>query len=133
MAIMRGCDGSIKMGTKLMGYIDSFNININVGNAETSSIGKEWKEYMETVKDWGGSASGTFDYSTESGQKDIIDRILASGKSTTPLAGEFKVAEDLTLTGNFCMSSAALQSAFGDKVSISFNFQGTGKIEKATT
>lgn len=128
MSVMRGCDGKLTVGSNDVTYIDSFSLNMNIGNAETSQMGSEWKEFIATTKDWSGSASGTLDYA-DAAQKKFLDDFLANGSAAA--VGKFKVASDLTLQGNVNLTNIGINATHGDKVSISFNFQGTGALAKA--
>lgn len=127
MAVMRGCDGKITVGTNDVAYIDSFSLSMNVGSAEVSSLGNEWKAFVATSKDWSGSASGTLDY-TDAAQKKFMDDFIATGSASA--TAKFKVASDLTLSGSINMTSLSINASHGDKVSVSFNFQGTGALAK---
>lgn len=127
MAVMAGKDGLIKVGTNTIGYIDNFSININNSTSEVNSLGKSWKEYIETGKDWSGSASGSLDYA-DLAQKEIVDKMLAdtSGEFTI----EMKVNSALTLTGSVIFNSLSPSGSWGDKISVSFNFVGSGALSK---
>lgn len=127
MAAMAGKDGLIKVGTNTIGYIDNFSININNSTSEINSLGKSWKEYIETGKDWSGSASGTLDYA-DLAQKEIVDKMLADASGEFTL--EMKVNSNLTFTGSVIFNSMSPSSSWGDKIAISFNFVGTGTLSK---
>ena len=123
-----GKDGEIKLGTNKIGYIDNFSIAINVTTSETNGLGKEWKEHIETGRDWSGSLSGTLDYS-DAGQKAAIDAVLTH--QTVKLSGAFKVSDDLTYNGSFTVTSLSITGSWGDKIAVSINFEGDGALTKA--
>lgn len=125
MAVMAGKDGLIKAGTQTIGYIDNFSLNVNLNSAETSQLGKQWREYISTCSDWSGSISGTLDYA-DVGQKELIDELLTP--TGAALTGEFKVGPTLTLEGDFYITSVSITGSFADKVAVSINFQGTGTL-----
>lgn len=127
MAVMAGKDGQVKVGEKVIGYIDNFSINVNIGSAETSSIGKTWKEFISTVQDWSGSLSGTFDYA-DLAQKAIIDKYIVAAPDQSPLTAIFTLNTALDVSGSILVTSIGSSAAHGDKVTISFNFQGTGAL-----
>lgn len=129
MAVMRGCDGELKVDSTKVTYIDSFSISLNTGTTEVSQLGSEWKEFMATTKDWSGSASGTLD-TADATQEAFLDDFLASGQAS--VEGIFKVAADYSLKGNMLATGLSIQASHGDKISISFNFQGTGALSKAS-
>lgn len=128
MAVMAGKDGALKLGEKAIGYIDNFSLNVNSATAETNSIGKDWKEYIEAGKDWSGSLSGTLDYA-DVGQKAAIDAILEKPTGTA-LVADFKVGADLTLTGEIVCNSVSITASWGDKISVSINFVGNKALSK---
>lgn len=125
MSVMAGKDGEIKLGENTIGYIDNFSINVNQGAAETSQIGKPWKEFINSSRDWSGSLSGTLDYA-DLAQKEIVDNMLQNVDEVYTC--EFKVNATLTLTGSVIISSVSITGSHGDKVAVSINFQGTGAL-----
>ena len=127
MAATAGVDGSIKIGSNVIGYIDNFSLNINQGVADTSSLGKMWKESIETVKDWSGSLSGSLDYE-DAAQKAIVDKFLGTDRTLVTL--DFVVSSALTLSGTASLSSISIGASVSDKVTISCNFTGNGALAK---
>lgn len=125
MAAMAGKNGKIMIGENQVGYIDNFSINVNLGSAETSQIGKQWRDYIATCSDWSGSLSGTLDYA-DAAQKAVIDELLTP--TDVAMTGEFLVNKELTVTGNFFITSVSITGSFADKVAVSINFQGTGEL-----
>ena len=125
MAVMAGKDGKISVDENQIGYIDNFSVTINAGTAETSQIGKAWKEFIQASRDWSGSLSGTLDYA-DVAQKEIIDDLLANTDTTYSV--ELVVSSALTLKGNVIFSSASITGSHGDKIAISVNFQGSGAL-----
>lgn len=125
MGACSGHEGAIYSSTKQIGGLNTFNLNINNATLDVTSFGNAWKEYIDGVKDFSGSASGYLDYK-DAMQKEIVDKILSSSESTLML--DFKVTNDLTLTGSVKISSLSTTVAVSDKVGISFNFVGSGAL-----
>ena len=125
MAACSGHEGAIYSSTKQIGGLNTCNLNINNATLDVTSFGNAWKEYIDGVKDFSGSASGYLDYS-DAMQKEIVDNILSSNK--TDLTLDFKITKDLTLTGSVKISSLSTTVAVTDKVGISFNFVGNGAL-----
>lgn len=125
MGACSGHEGAIYSSTKQIGGLNTFNLNINNATLDVTSFGNAWKEYIDGVKDFSGSASGYLDYK-DAMQKEIVDKILSSSESTLTL--DFKVTNDLTLTGSAKISSLSTTVAVSDKVGISFNFVGNGAL-----
>lgn len=125
MGACSGHEGAIYSSTKQIGGLNTFSLNINNAVLDVTSFGNSWKEHIDGVKDFSGSASGYLDYS-DTVQKEIVDKILSSSESTLTI--EFKVTKDLTLTGSVKISSLSATIAVSDKVGVSFNFVGNGAL-----
>lgn len=130
MAVMAGKDGVISIGSAAIGYIDTWNLTLNRGTAEVSSIGRDYKEFIGTVKDFSGSASGSFDYG-DTQQKSLVDSLLTGG-SAAAVTMTLVANSALTFSVSVILTSVALGAAHGDKITVSFNFQGTGDISAAS-
>lgn len=125
MGACSGHEGAIYLSTKQIGGLNTFSLNINNAVLDVTSFGNSWKEHIDGVKDFSGSASGYLDYS-DAVQKEIVDKILSSSESALTI--DFKVTKDLTLTGSVKISSLSATVAVSDKVGISFNFVGNGAL-----
>lgn len=129
MAVMAGVDGIVKFGTNQIGYIDTWSITRTQNTGETSQLGKRDQEYIPTNRNWSGSLSGSFDYA-DAAQKSIIDQLIGDGVGTV-LAAAFVTNSELTLSGSIIVTSVAIGASHGDKITLSINFQGTGKLSAA--
>lgn len=125
MPPIAGKDGQFTLGSNAMAYIDNYNLTLNSGTAETNSLGKNYKEFIPTVKDWSGSASGTLD-KTDPAQDAALTMMAGSGAVTVQSA-EFALGS-ATLEGSVILTSISIGAAHGDKVTFSVNFQGTGVL-----
>lgn len=129
MAVLAGKDGAVYLSATQIAYIDNFSLSIEAGTAETSQLGNQWREYIGTAKGWSGSFSGTFDYGDAS-QKGIVDDLVSANASNS-VTLKFKVSGSLSVTGTAWISNASIGASHGDKITISFNFQGTGALAAA--
>lgn len=129
MAVLAGKDGEVDLGSAKIGYIDNFSLSIEAGTSEASQLGDQWKQFIGTAKGWSGSFSGTFDYG-DTQQKSIIDNLISANASTS-VTLKLKVSAALTLTGTAWVSNASVGASHGDKITISFNFQGSGALAPA--
>ena len=127
MGILAGKDGSVLLGSKKIGYIDTYSLNIEQGTSETSQFEDQWKLYIGTGKGWNGSFSGTFDYGDTDGQKSMIDDLIGNGGEVVL---QFKTSMGLVLVGTAELSEASVGGSHADKITVSFNFQGTGGFSK---
>ena len=128
---MAGKDGIVKVGTTAVGYIDTWSLTLNRGTAEVSQIGRDYKDFIGTVKDFSGSMSGTMAYG-DTEQKAMVDQFLTGG-SPSELTAAFKCNDNLTINGNIIVTSVAIGASHGDKVTFSCNFQGTGDLKAEAT
>ena len=123
---MAGKDGIIKFTQQAAGYIDSWSLSVNRGTAEVSQLGNGWKDYIGTVNDWSGSASGTLDYGDKA-QKALVDAFISGNAEAVELS--LHCGEGIDLGGSVIVTSVSVNAEHGGKVSVSFNFQGTGALK----
>ena len=127
MGVLAGKDGYVHLGSYRIGYIDNYSLSIEQGTAETSEFEDQWRKFIGTAKGWSGSFSGTFDYGDTNGQKAIMDDLIGNG-GTVSL--EFKTSLGLVLVGSAEISNATVGGSHSDKITVSFNFQGTSGFTK---
>ncbi len=127
MSVLAGKDGSVKLGSNKIGYIDNFSLSIEQGTTEVSEFENQWREYIGTGKGFSGSFSGTFDYGDTNGQKAIVDDLIGN-RGEVDL--QFKTSMGLVLVCTAQISNGSINGSHGDKVAVSFNFQGTGSMTK---
>ncbi len=124
MAKQCGCDGSLKIGEKVIGYIDTWSLSVNKGSSDVTSLGKTWREYMSTIKDWSGSFNAVVLDSAE--HKGVVEEIITN--ADTELTCEFKAGNEVSFTGKIKVTSASISATQGEKTSLSVNFQGNGAL-----
>jgi predicted secreted protein len=122
---MAGKDGSFKLGAAAMAYIDNWQLNIKSGVAETSKLGTDYKEFIGTVSEFDGSASGSLDV-TDTAQKAALTQM--TGGAVVATAAEFALDATSKFAGNVLLTSVSIGAPHGDKVSFSCNMQGTGVL-----
>lgn len=127
MAVLAGKDGAVYLGANKIGYIDNYSLSIEQGTSETSEFEDQWRAYIGTAKGWSGSFSGTFDYGDTNGQKEIVDGLIGSGGAVTL---QLKTSMGLVLVGLADISNGSIGGSHGDKITVSFNFQGTAGFTK---
>jgi len=125
MGAMAGKDGSFKFGTTALAYIDNWQLNIKSGVAETNALGTDYKQFIGTVKEWDGSASGSLDV-TDTAQKAALTQLTTGDVVAT--AAEFALDATSKFAGNALLTSVSIGAPHGDKISFSCNIQGTGAL-----
>ena len=127
MSVLAGKDGYVHLGSDRIGYIDNYSLSIEQGTSETSEFEDQWRKYIGTGKGWSGSFSGTFDYDDTDGQKAVVDDLIGNGGEVSL---EFKTSLGLVLVGTAEISNATVGGSHADKITVSFNFQGTSGFTK---
>ena len=125
MGAMAGKDGSFKFGETAVAYSDNWSLNINSGTAEANQLGSDWKEFIGTVKDWSGSASGSLDV-TDTAQKAILTQMTSGTVAAT--SATFACSATVSFAGNCLLTGITLGAEFAGKISFSANIQGTGVL-----
>lgn len=128
MAAIMGKDGSFRVGAVVTGSIDSYTLNMNIGSAEITQMSSEantFRNYAQTIKDWSGTASGTLDLAD-------ANQLALEGIATTGTLASSTMRFYTSLTsywaGTAFLTGMTVNSQVGDKVSVSFNFQGTSAL-----
>jgi predicted secreted protein len=124
MAKQCGCDGSLSIGSTVVGYIDTWSLSINKNDNDITQLGKKWREYMSTIKDWSGSFNATVLDSKE--HKGIVEEIITN--DDTELDCVFKAGNEVSFSGKVKVTSASISATQGEKTSLSINFQGNGAL-----
>jgi hypothetical protein len=133
MAALMGKDGSMKIGTSVVGSIDSWTLNPQTNTAEVTAYGDKDRQYVYTIKQWAGTASGTLDLA-DAQQLTLTDQ-FDSAHTLASADLRFYTSTELSpyWKGTAYMQGLSVNSAVGDKVSISFNFQGDGNLTYTTS
>lgn len=128
MAAIMGKDGSFRVGANVVGSIDAFTLDMNIGSAEVTQMSTEtntFRNYIQTIKDWSGTASGTLDLA------DAQQLALEGVATTAALASStmrFYTGGASYWAGTALLTGMTVNSQVADKVSVSFAFQGTSAL-----
>lgn len=128
MAAIMGKDGSVKIGTSAIAYIDSFTLNVSLENEDITAFGDKAHKRAHTLIDWTADASGTLD-TADTQQAALLDQFKTGG---TPGPVEFRgyTGSSAYWVGSALLTSVSINSAVGSKVSVSYNFSGNGELNR---
>ena len=130
-AVMRK-DGHIAVGnTSAITYFDSWTITPAIGTADITAYGDSAKAFVSTLREWTVTASGTLDLS-DTGQKDIMDDFTSTASSTTMNIYLFD-RTTCYFSGTVLLTGGSIVSQVADKVTFSYNFQGSGALSYTTS
>ncbi len=103
--------------------IAKWSLNINVDEIDVTNFDSNgWKEFINGLGEWDGSFEGNFNPDDVGGQVAIINAIL----NKTLVEIELHVNNAVKFSGKAKLS-ANIDTPVDDKVSISFDFKGSGK------
>lgn len=133
MAAAMGKDGFVSLGgnSTAVTYVDSWTITPSIGTAEVTAYGDSAKAFISTLREWTATVSGTLDMSSTD-QVYVMDDFKSTASSTS---FELKLYDRTTCfwSGSVLPTGASVNSAVGDKVSFTWNFQGTGNLSYTTS
>lgn len=135
MAAYVGRNGSLGMSASssgLLTYIDSWTLNANVGTADITAYGDSARKYSHTIRDASLSFTATMDRSN-TGFDDIMDIFDGTSSSLVEKTCRLYSATTEYWAGQVLLTGMTVNSAVGDKVSLSFNANVTGNLIYVTT
>lgn len=133
MAVITGKDAYFKMkagsasSATAVSYINNFSLTLNSASVDISSLGDTWKAFQGDVKDWSVSASGILDMS-DTAQSALYAMLFGTG-TVSEVELHLGAGTVKEYVGNAILTSISESASVGSAVSVSYNFQGTGKLE----
>ena len=124
-AAITGQSGSAKIGTTAVAEIDNWKLDISADMLDSTDFASAgWKEFIAGLKEWSGSFSGNWDMTDTAGQLAIQTAFLAG----TPITLRLDVDSTHYYSGSAHIKSLGVETPVGDKVTVSYDFQGTGAL-----
>lgn len=122
---LTGKDGGVYSGANKVAELSNWSLDLGADTPETTNFDSNgWKEYIAGLKEWSGSAEGNWKMSDTNGQKAIQD----AWRNGTTLNLEFRVNSTNKYAGSVLITSIGIETPVDDKVTVSFEFQGTGAL-----
>lgn len=127
MAVTHGKNGSVKIGTDVVGHTTKWTLNINVETADTTVQGSSWQSHLAGIPGWSGSCDALFDRAdTAQGAADVGDSVTVGFYSDGTGTGKKYYSGTATITG------IQPESDMKGANKISFSFQGNGALTTET-
>jgi hypothetical protein len=120
-----GKDGYITVGGSTAAYIDSWSMNPGIGTAEITAFGDSAKAYTHTLREATVTVTGTMDRSDVE-QATLMDQF--EDATLADVAMRLYWANASYWSFNARLTGMTVNSAVGDKVSITWNAQVNGAI-----
>lgn len=119
-----GRTGSIKIDTKALGHMNSFDVSVSTDIAEAISFGNEWKEKIPTIKDWSATADGSVDFSTDSSQEELLKAFLEGTEITLHIG----LTETVFFEGKAFVESLDFSMSADGLAELSASFAGSNAV-----
>ena len=123
MATHTGSEGTIKIGTDVVGELRSFSLESTAETIEDTSMGDTNRSYKVGLKTFTGTASVYFD-ETDAGQT----ALLAGAEITLNVYPEGATSGDTFYSGSAIVTGKTLNSSFDGMVEAEISFQGNGAL-----
>ena len=131
MAVHKGSEGTVKVGSNEIAEIRSYSIEETGDTLETSTMGATARTYVPSLTSWSGSVDVYWDETDTSGQgaltvgASITLNVYPEGDSATAPA-------DIYYTGEAIVTSVSKNASFDGLVEASIGVQGTGALTSDT-
>tara|TARA_R110000772_G_scaffold94907_1_gene193128 strand:+ start:647 stop:1036 length:390 start_codon:yes stop_codon:yes gene_type:complete len=123
MATHTGSEGTIKIGTDVVGELRSFSLESTAETIEDTSMGDTNRSYKVGLKTFTGTASVYFD-ETDAGQTALV----AGAEITLNVYPEGATSGDTFYSGSAIVTGKTLNSSFDGMVEAEISFQGSGAL-----
>jgi predicted secreted protein len=127
MATHTGSEGTIKVGTTVVGELRSYSLEQTADTIEDTSMGDTTRTYKSALKGWSGSASLFFD-ETDAGQTalalgtEIALKVYPEGASSG----------DKYYYGQAIITGSNISASFDGMVEAEVTFTGSGTLTLGT-
>lgn len=125
MAATAGKDGYVTVAGSTVAYLDTWTLTPGIGTAEITAFGDSSKAYGSTLREWTFSCGGTLDRA-DTEQAALMDQF--EDGALADIAVRFYNANATYWSGNARLTGQTINSAVGDKVSISWTGSGNGDL-----
>ncbi len=122
-----GSEGTVKIGSAVLGEIRSFNLNITTDVIEDTSMGDSFRSFKAGLSQFTADLEVFFD-ETDAAQ----NALDPAAQLTLELFPEGAESGDTFFTGTVIVTSKTVTSTVDGMVEASFTAQGTGGITETT-
>lgn len=128
MAVHKGSEGLVKVGSATVAELKSYSYEQTSSTIETTPLTGDSTTFLAGKQSWSGTLSCFWDETDTTGQV-----ALANGASVTlNFYPEGAASGDTFDSGTAIVNSLAISAETDGIVEVSFGFQGTGDITRAT-
>jgi len=128
MAVHKGSEGTVKVGSNAIAEIRSYSIEETGDTLETSTMGDTARTYVPSLTSWSGSVDVYWDETDSTGQ----GALTVGAQVTLNVYPEGDSAADTYYTGTAIVTSVSKTASFDGLVEASIGVQGTGALTSTT-
>jgi hypothetical protein len=129
MAFVHGRLGEFTVNSvNLSAFCDTLEISIEVENAEVTTFGDAWRNFIGGLVGATIDIGGAWDPTTTTGPASAIASVISGGAAVTFIAEPGGAAVNQGRTGSCLVASYKETGAVGDKVGFTASFQVTGAV-----
>ena len=128
MAVHKGSEGTVKVGSNAIAEIRSYSIEETGDTLETSTMGVTARTYVPSLTSWSGSVDVYWDETDSTGQ----GALTVGAQVTLNVYPEGADSTDTYYTGTAIVTGVSKNASFDGLVEASISLQGTGALTSTT-
>ena len=128
MAVHKGSEGTVKVGSNAIAEIRSFSIEETGDTLEVTTMGDTARTYVPSLTGWSGSVDVYWDETDTTGQ----GALTVGAEVTLNVYPEGDTTADTYYTGAAIVTGVTKSSSFDGLVEASISVQGSGALTSAT-
>ena len=114
--------------------IDTWSLNGEIGLSEVTAFGDQSRKYLPNIRGWTATAGGTLDNaSTEQQNLNLLRQIASTELALSECLVRMQENTTTYWQGQALLTGISMNSAVGDKIGVTYNFQGTSAITYVAT
>lgn len=128
MAVHKGSEGTVKVGSNAIAEIRSYSIEETGDTIETSTMGDTARTYVPSLTSWSGSVDVYWDETDTTGQ----GALTTGAEVTLNVYPEGDTTGDTYYSGSAIVTGVSRTASFDGLVEASISLQGTGALTSTT-
>ena len=128
MAVHKGSEGTVKVGSNTVAEITGFSFDETADTIETTALSNTARSYVSDYVTFSGTVDCMWDETDTSGQ----GAMTVGSTVTLNLYPEGGASSATYYTGSAVITSISRANAMGSVVTASFSFQGANELTSAT-
>lgn len=128
MAVHKGSEGTVKVGSNAIAEIRSYSIEETGDTLEVTTMGDTARTYVPSLTSWSGSVDVYWDETDTTGQ----GALTVGAQVTLNVYPEGSDAADTYYTGAAIVTGVTKSASFDGLIEASISVQGSGALTSAT-